>query len=211
MTNPVEHLPPVVPFRELGTHNVEHPMRVVTREVATLGEWDAERAGFVGSIFDSLSSDWHLKHSEAERTASLVDALQRGDLPDGCLIELGCGTGAGTAVIAPVRPVNAAIDLSPGMLSHADPSCAPLVRADASNLPLPDSCAHVVVMLNMLLFPREVDRILAPDGALVWVNTAGESTPIHLTVEEVVDSLPGAWTAVASRAGTGTWCVARRG
>ena len=62
----------------------------------------------------------------------------------------------------------------------------------------------------MLLFPDEVDRVLAPDGPLIWVNTLAEETPIHLMPEEVVAALPGAWRAVAGRAGTGLWCVARR-
>ena len=62
----------------------------------------------------------------------------------------------------------------------------------------------------MLLFPVEIDRVLAPDGVLVWVNTSGEHTPIHLTAAEVERALPGAWDVVASSAGRGTWAVARR-
>jgi len=210
MSGSVEHLTPVLAFRELGNHNVDHPMRVVTRDAASSNAWDAHTAATVGSLFDSMAAEWHEKHSDTEHTASLVDALDRGALPTVRLVELGCGTGAGTAVVSHCRPVSAAMDLSAGMLSHADPLCAPLVRADASALPLPDSCAEVVVMLNMLLFPEEVDRILAPGGAIVWVNTGGEATPIHLTAEELVEALPGWWDAVASRAGTGTWAVARR-
>jgi len=210
MAGSVEHLAPVLPFKDLGSHNVDHPMRVVTRDAAGSNAWDADKAATVGSLFDSMAADWHEKHSDTERTASLVDALDRGALPDGRLVELGCGTGAGTAVIAERRDVSAAIDLSAGMLAQADPANAPLVRADASALPLPDACADVLVLLNMLLFPSEVDRVLAPGGALVWVNTGGEATPIHLTAEELVESLPGSWHAEASRAGTGTWAVARR-
>ena len=62
----------------------------------------------------------------------------------------------------------------------------------------------------MLLFPAEVDRVLAPDGAVVWVNTFGEETPIHLAPDDVIAALPGRWTAVAGRAGTGLCGVARR-
>jgi hypothetical protein len=67
-----------------------------------------------------------------------------------------------------------------------------------------------MLLVNMLLFPAEIDRILAPGGALLWVNTLAEETPIHLPPEDVVAALPGTWTAVAGRAGTGLWCVARR-
>jgi len=66
------------------------------------------------------------------------------------------------------------------------------------------------VLINAFLFPVEVDRVLAPGGLVVWVNSSGESTPIHLTAEEVVEVLPGDWDGVAARAGVGTWCVLHR-
>jgi hypothetical protein len=55
-----------------------------------------------------------------------------------------------------------------------------------------------------------MDRVLSPRGALVWVNTAGALTPIHLSAAEVVDAMPGDWDAVASDAGWGTWAVLTR-
>ena len=39
----------------------------------------------------------------------------------------------------------------------------------------------------------------------------GDETPIYLPPEEVMDLLPGHWTATGSYAGTGLWLVARRG
>ena len=62
----------------------------------------------------------------------------------------------------------------------------------------------------MFLFPAEVDRVLAPEGVVVWVNSRGSETPIHLTADEVDRALPGHWDGVASRAGWGTWSVHRR-
>jgi hypothetical protein len=48
----------------------------------------------------------------------------------------------------------------------------------------------------------------------VWVNSRAEDTPIHLTADEVIDSLTaagtGSWSGMASRAGEGSWCVLRR-
>jgi len=210
MAGIVVHLEPTLPYRELGVPAVEHSMRAVTRGVAERNEWTADRASKVSTLFDELASDWHDNHRDSERTASLIDALDRGGVGKGRVVELGCGTGIGTALLAERWEVSAAIDLSPGMLGKADPSLAPLVRADASVLPLRDCCVDVLVLLNMLLFPVEVDRVLARNGTVTWVNTGGEATPIHLSAEEVVEALPGEWTAVASRAGTGIWCVARR-
>jgi hypothetical protein len=58
--------------------------------------------------------------------------------------------------------------------------------------------------------PMRIDRVLAPEGSVVWVNSSGDQTPIHLRSEEVAAVLPGEWRGVASRAGQGSWCVLRR-
>jgi hypothetical protein len=52
---------------------------------------------------------------------------------------------------------------------------------------------------------------LRPGGTIVWVNTLGDQTPIHLPAADVLEALPGEWTGVAARAGTGFWLAARRG
>ena len=62
-------------------------------------------------------------------------------------------------------------------------------------------------------FDRMVDemwRVLAPGGALVWVSSLGDRTPIYLSAEEVEAALPGEWRGVASEAGWGSWCVTGR-
>ena len=73
-----------------------------------------------------------------------------------------------------------------------------------------DASVDAVVLINMLLFPGEVDRVLAPGGTVVWINSSGESTPIHLLDEEGAAALPGTWSGVSSRAGIGLWSVLRR-
>ena len=47
------------------------------------------------------------------------------------------------------------------------------------------------MLVNCFLFPDEVDRVLAPDGVVVWVNSSGAETPIHLPSDDVVAALPG--------------------
>ena len=90
------------------------------------------------------------------------------------------------------------------------PGDTPLVQADAAVLPLPDASVDTLVLVNMLLFPAEVDRVLRPAGRLLWINTNGQETPIHLSPEAVVAALPGGWTATAGRAGTGLWAAVDR-
>jgi hypothetical protein len=101
------------------------------------------------------------------------------------------------------------MDLSLEMLRHGT-DVAPRVQADASRLPLADATVGALVLVNMLLFPAEVDRVLAPAGVMVWVNSLAERTPIFLPAEDVARALPGRWEGVASRAAGGSWCVVRR-
>ena len=84
------------------------------------------------------------------------------------------------------------------------------MQADASRLPFPDRSFDAVVMINMLLFPREVDRILRVDGVVLWVNNLGDQTPIHLPATDVLDALPGDWSGRTAKAGTGFWLTAHR-
>jgi len=174
-------------------------MRRVTRDVAfDPSSWTAERKAEVAALFDGLAPEWHTRE-EPGRYDSLEDALDRGGVPtDGPAIELGSGTGLSTPLLADRFPRLVAADLSIEMLRLAPATAAPRLQCDSTAL------------VNMLLFPREVARVLAPDGALVWVNTSGDTTPIFLPSDDVVAALGAGWTGTASQAGTGTWCVARR-
>ena len=201
------------PLRELvkpARFGSDHPMRTVTQQIGSGDGWSSERASFVAGVFDELSVGWHEDHSNDLRMAPLEDALDRGDLGPGRLVEIGCGTGAATERISARRPVAAALDLSPRMLALADPTVAPFVRADAGALPLAAGSVDVMVVVNMFMFAASYDRVLAPEGQFVWISTMGDETPIYLPPEEVVDLLPGRWTATGSYAGTGLWLVARR-
>ena len=206
----LDRLDPVDP-NATGPGGEDHPMRKVTLQVAfEPGGWTPERRGKVAALFDSLADEWHTRDGEG-RHVPLLDALDRGEVPaSGRCLELGSGTGLSSALLAEHFDVVHAIDLSMEMLRRAPIEPAPRVLGDSSGLPYPDRCVEAVVCQNMLLFPAEVDRVLAPDGVLVWVNTSGDRTPIHLTAEEVDRALPGPWDVVAAGAGWGTWAVARR-
>ena len=189
----------------------EHPMRKVTRQVAFQPDgWTPERAERVAMLFDALAPEWHTKGSP-ERTDALVDALARGgpyDQQRPCL-ELGSGIGLFTDRVVDRfgRGNVVAVDLSYEMLKRAPADVAPRVQADAARLPFRDATFATAVLVNMLLFPHEVARVA---DALVWVNTVGDATPIHLSAEEVEAALPGAWDGVHADAGWGTWAVLRK-
>ncbi len=186
-------------------------MRELTRALALGQPWTQGNADRVAAIFDSMAADWSTRNVDETKAAPVLDALDRGDVPvGGDWLELGSGTGAGIRLLSGVVGSLVATDLAAEMLRHAPADLAPRVRADASTLPFRARSFHAVLMINMLLFPHEVDRILRPGGAVVWVNTLGDQTPIHLPPDDVVAALPGEWTGRTARAGTGFWLTARR-
>lgn len=187
-------------------------MRVITNQLAAGAEFTPEIAGQVVELFSSMAAEWTANHDKPEKVAPLRDALERGlrASRDARCLEIGSGTGLGTRVLSGHFDRVVALDRTMAMLIEAPPELGPRMHGDASRLPVADGSIDVLVHLNMFLFPAEVDRVLAPSGELIWVNTSGESTPIHLTAEAIHDALPGEWTVTHSRAGTGTWAVATR-
>jgi hypothetical protein len=211
----IRELPPVeIPGHKPSVEGgPDHPMRHMTRRAAGLegDAWDGDARSLVSDVFDALADDWHTRVTP-ERIAVVRDALDRGaaDRPAGLAVEIGSGIGTYTPMLAERWSGVLAVDLSFEMLWRSPAAPGWRVRADASALPLADGAVAAVVLVNAFLFPEEVDRVLARDGIVVWVNSSGERTPIHLPAAEVAATLPGEWTGVAARAGIGTWCVLRR-
>lgn len=211
----VTWLDPIAPEdvpEQVVAAGVAHPMRQVTHAAAAeVGAWEGDLPRQVQRAFDELAGEWHTRHTP-DRLRPLEDALTRGGpLPDhGTWLELGSGDGWATATITPHAPRLVAADLSAEMLRRAPADAAPRLQADAATLPLDDHSVTVAVLMNMLLFPSELDRVLAPGGALLWLSSRGPATPIHLTPEQVVAAMPGRWGGVAAQHGTAIWAVLRR-
>ncbi len=208
----ITHLPRVIaePADRPAGADADHPMRVVTRQVAFEPDgWTPTRAAKVAALFNDLAPDWNTRDGIG-RFDPLVDALDRGAVSGDRCVEVGSGTGLATRHLSDRFGSVVAVDLAYEMLSRAPAELAARVLADAACLPLPAGSVDALVLANALLFPFEADRVLAPGGAVVWANSLGDRTPIHLSADEVVAALPGSWHAQASEAGWGTWCVARR-
>lgn len=189
-------------------------MRVMTRRIAGLepGDWDDDAEQLVRKTFDTLAAEWHTKTSR-ERTAVVDDALTRGldrlASSTALSVEVGSGIGTYSPLLAARFDVVVSVELSWEMLKRADDSTC-RVQGDGGRLPLRDGSADAVVLINAFLFPAELDRVLAPSGLVLWVNSSGEETPIYLSFEEVAAALPFPVVGVASRAGSGTWCALAR-
>ena len=220
----------LLPHHEVPGHepssrgNDTHPMREVTRRAAGLAAdaWHDGTRRKVAELFDALAPEWHTRDTP-QRRAVVGDAFDRGVGALGFLragardsslpllgVEIGSGTGTYSAYAAAVVDVAFSMDLSMEMLRSAPAGPSQRIAADASRLPLRDGSVDLLTIINMFLFPDEVDRVLAPGGVLVWVNVSGPDTPIHLSTEEVVAALPFEVRGVESTAGVGTWCVLRR-
>ena len=215
-SNLITYLPPVaIEGHPAGSGGPDHPMRIATRRAAGLdaGGWTDGLRDEVAKYFDDLAGEWHTR-ATPERIAVVMDAFSRGldalGAPAGTAVEIGSGIGVYSGLLARRFAAVVALDLSLEMLKLAPPEPAHRVQADGARLPLRDASAAAVVLINAFLFPDEVARVLSPQGLLVWVNTSGEQTPIHLSTDDLVGRLPGAWTGISSRAGEGLWCVLRR-
>lgn len=195
-----------------GLGTAEHPMRVMTRRAAGLAgqPWDDEARREVAGFFDALAPEWHTRTSP-ERRAVVVDALTRGDVPTGDVaLEVGSGIGAYSSLLAERFDRVVSLEIAAEMFLRAPLDVSHRVLADAATLPFPGGLADAVVLVNAFLFPAEVERVLAPGGRVVWVNSSGDQTPIHLAAREVAAALPGPWVGTSGRAGAGLWCVLRR-
>ena len=195
--------------------DADHPMRKVTRQVAFEHGWSPERASKVADLFDSMAAEWDGPRSGPQRTAPIRDAVARGGLDvSGRWLELGAGTGIATRTLAPSLANGGgsvvSVDLALEMLRNTPERVAPLVQSDASRLPFGDDAFDGLMLMNMLLFPDEVDRVLRSTGQLLWVNSLGDRTPIHLSPAELVEALPGEWSATWANSGSGFWAVAVR-
>jgi len=198
-----------------GAAAVDHPMRAVTRAVAFEPDgWTAERQAEVVELFDRLAPEWSSRDVPG-RELPILDALDRGltaVAPQllARAVELGGGSGLYSAAMAERFATLVTLDLSWEMIRLVPAGPALPVQGDGSRLPFADGSIDALVLVNMFLFPAEAERVLAPGGVVVWVNSRGPETPIHLTADEVDHALPGHWDGVASRAGWGTWSVHRR-
>lgn len=155
---------------------------------------------------DNLDTDVQKNANQSQSPTSAADS----DWFGGRWLECGSGAGNNTLLLKDKVPDLVALDLSKAMLQQASAEAAPRVQGDSSALPFPEACFDVILLVNMLLFPDELCRVLAPGGSLVWVNTLGDQTPIHLPVDDVVTALPGQWSGTTARAGSGFWLSVTR-
>ncbi|HEY0930969.1 MAG TPA: metalloregulator ArsR/SmtB family transcription factor [Gemmatimonas sp.] len=142
----------------------------------------AARRTVTQSFFATASAEWD--DLRAQLFGARADLLALLALLDPTLVvgDLGCGTGALSAALAPhVREVHA-IDASPAMLAAAAARLAPFAHVTVTEgaieaLPLDDHALDVAVLMLVLHHVadplralREVHRVLRPAGRVLLVD-----------------------------------------
>jgi demethylmenaquinone methyltransferase / 2-methoxy-6-polyprenyl-1,4-benzoquinol methylase len=117
--------------------------------------------------------------------------------PGAAVLDVGCGTGDLCDVAAAAGYAPVGVDFSAGMLAAAH-TRAPLTRADALALPIPDACVDGVVsgfalrnFVDLGRFFRESARVLRPGGRVATLETGEPANPLlraghHLWFRRVV-------------------------
>lgn len=147
----------------------------------SLGSSGLSSAGIEGGKLSNLPAEERLAHDPTselwgEHRARYGFAIRRLAGQSGLVLDVACGSGFGLGMLREggIRAHGfdfnwSALATTRGIYRHA-----PVVRANATQLPLPDSCAHAVVSFETIEHVRDAEalvvefaRVLAPSGQLI--------------------------------------------
>ena len=189
-------------------------MRHITRDVVYKNLWNSNLVEEVKKLFDEKASEWSTTRNIPSRGIPVLDALERGEVYGEKVVDLGAGTGLATQLLVNKFESVVALDISKEMIKNSVTPETPQVCADGCCLPFASNSIDVFLVMNMILFPNEIERCLKDEGFLVWVSSRGPETPIYLPPEEVIDLMSAnsevSWLGVSAYALEGSWLVARR-
>lgn len=162
-------------------------------------------------------------HAQGAEFGELLDAVEgRGDAR---LLDLGCGAGHVSVLLAPAVERVVAYDLSPQMLEVVEQTAAArglanieTVRGTAEQLPFDDSSFDFVISRfsahhwsDLGLALREVRRVLKPGGVTAFIDVVAPGMPLldtHLQAVELLrdtshvrDYSPAQWACQLGEAG----------
>ena len=211
----ITYLPTIHPrsksVRESGSNS---RMRHITRDVVYKNLWNSNLAEEVRNLFDEKASDWSTTRNVPARGVPVLDALERGGVYGKRVVDLGAGTGLATQLLVNNFESVVGLDISKEMIKNSVTTETPQVCADSDCLPFASNSIDAFLVMNMILFPNEIERCLKDEGCLVWISSRGPETPIYLPPEEVIELMSvnseASWFGVSAYALEGSWLVARR-
>jgi SAM-dependent methyltransferase len=147
-----------------------------------------------------------------KRFDSLAHDLVRGDWPRATTcVEIVSGTGRFTGLLGEIFGQVLTVDISGQTPSDAPIDPGSTIRAGAAALPIVTGSLAAVVCIDVFPCPAEIDRVLRPDGALLWISRPGVEHPLFSGTSALVGALGEGWSATESETRWGRWTVLRRG
>jgi ubiquinone/menaquinone biosynthesis C-methylase UbiE len=172
--------------------------------------------------FSGLADGWDERTAAGgpEHLAPLAAAALHVKPSPERVLDVGCGTGAGTLFLAREFPQARVrgVDLSEEMIRAAvakvglDPEGRVAFRVgDASALPWADESFDLVAQLNMPPFFAELARVLRPAGHVIVAASRGADTPFYTPRRRLEWKFRqyGIEPVAAGEAGAGTYFVGR--
>jgi SAM-dependent methyltransferase len=205
-------LTPSAPAPDLAADH--HPSRRLLEYVIEQpGAEDAWQE--LARIYDRQADTWtEWAETVPDYTAPFAEGLRHCP-PAPWAVEVCCGTGQATPLLAAFAPLVLALDASFAMLSDGLGGQNPVsgarpVAADVRALPFPDRSVPLLAALNGVPCVSEFDRVLRADGRLLWCTSFGAGTPLYVEPQRLADLFGPGWTGVTGRAGNGEWTVLHR-
>lgn len=163
-------------------------------------------------VYDQQAADWD-EWAAAQPTylAPVAAGLARVG-PAAWAVEVACGSGQATPLLAAAADRVVATDVSLAMVRDAPPlPRTSYAVADVRRLPFATGSVPLLLALNAVPHAAEFDRVLSPGGRLLWCSSFGPETPLYVSPERFLTMLGPPWRADAGRAGHGEWLLLSRG
>lgn len=189
----------------------QHPSRLSLERLLAdnddLQAWEDLR-----ETYEEMAPEWHdWSRSQPGYAAAVREGLRHAT-PVDWIVEVGCGTGEATEVLAESGAMVVATDVNEAMLTRSrELARTHYLLADVHQLPFADGSVPLLVGLNAVPDLEEFRRVVAGDGQILWCSSFRNFTPLYVAPQRFVDLLGSQWTAVAGKAGHGDWVLAGRG
>ncbi len=189
------------------SHASRHALERVLADPEDESAWE-----FLALSYAGMAAEWPEWSRSQERwyTAPVRAGLSQAR-PAPWALEVSCGTGEATTLVAAHARRVLATDVNESMVRLAPPQPrVTRVVSDVRRLPVADATVSLLVGLNAVPHIKEFNRVIAMGGQLLWCTSFGQGTPLHVEPERLLQLLGDAWSGEAGHAGHGDWMLSTR-